>query len=63
MIAREPFAGWTDTHRIFNGLVEARVLADVGPRVVALGYVGGPNLFYLRGRSSRELPGNARSRI
>lgn len=47
-IAREPFRGWEDTYRVTNGLVEARVVADVGPRIIALARARGPNLFHVR---------------
>ncbi len=47
-ILREPFGGWTETYRVGNDAVEARVLADVGPRVVELRRAGGRNLFHLR---------------
>lgn len=47
-IAREPFAGWQDTYRVANGLVEARVVTEVGPRILELRRVGGENLFHVR---------------
>jgi hypothetical protein len=47
-IVRERFRGWEDTYRVTNGLVEARVVADVGPRIVELRRAGGENLFHLR---------------
>jgi hypothetical protein len=47
-VAREGYRGWEDTHRLANGLVEARVVADVGPRVVELRCAGGANLFHVR---------------
>lgn len=46
-IARERFRGWEDTYRVGNGLVEARVVADVGPRIVEVRRAGGDNLFHL----------------
>jgi hypothetical protein len=47
-IVAEPFGGWTDTYRLGNDAIEARVVADVGPRVVELRRPGGANLFHLR---------------
>lgn len=53
-IAREAFGGWSGTYRIANDLVTARVVADVGPRIVELGSAGGANVLHLR---TRELGG------
>ncbi len=53
-IEREAFHGWDETYRIGNGVIEVRVVADVGPRVVELRRAGGANLFHLR---SAELGG------
>jgi hypothetical protein len=47
-IERAAFAGWGDAWLLRNELVEARVVADVGPRVLDLRVRGGANLFYLR---------------
>ena len=47
-IVHEPFGGWQDTYRVANGLVEARVVTEVGPRILELRRVGGANLFHVR---------------
>jgi hypothetical protein len=47
-IAREDYRGWPDTVRIGNGLIEARVVTAVGPRVIDLRAAGGENLFHVR---------------
>jgi len=47
-ITRESFRGWHDTYRLANDAIEARVVADVGPRVLELRLRGGENLFHLR---------------
>lgn len=39
------YAGWPHCYRITNGEVELIVTADVGPRVIRYGFVGGQNLF------------------
>ena len=39
------YAGWPNCYRLSNGEVELVVTADVGPRVIRYGYVGGQNLF------------------
>jgi hypothetical protein len=49
-IERAPFHGWDDTWLLRGDRVEARVVADVGPRVLELRCRGGENLFYLRER-------------
>ena len=47
-IAQEAFRGWPNTYRVTNGLVDARVVADIGPRIIHFGPAGGTNLFYVR---------------
>jgi hypothetical protein len=47
-ITKEPFAGWSNSYRLRNGLIEAVVVADVGPRIMELRRSAGSNLFYVR---------------
>jgi hypothetical protein len=47
-ITAENYRGWPRTYRLSNGLIEARVVTAIGPRIVDLRAAGGPNLFYLR---------------
>lgn len=47
-IAKEDFRGWPNTYRLSNGLVEARVVTDVGPRIMDFHATGGANLLYVR---------------
>jgi len=42
---RIPCSGWPNCYRLTNGRIELIVTADVGPRVIRLGFVGGPNEF------------------
>ncbi|MEO7142614.1 MAG: hypothetical protein ABI165_03845 [Bryobacteraceae bacterium] len=44
------YAGWPNCYRLANDAVELVVTADVGPRVIRYGFIGGQNLFV-------ELPG------
>ncbi len=44
-VERTAYGGWENCYRITNGLVEVVVTADVGPRVIRFGFVGGPNEF------------------
>lgn len=44
-VERTAYGGWDNCYRITNGLVEVVVTADVGPRVIRFGFVGGPNEF------------------
>ena len=37
--------GWPNCYRVTNGSLEAVVTSDVGPRVIRLGFAGGPNEF------------------
>ena len=43
---RIAYGGWDNCLLLTDGLVEAVVTADVGPRVVCCNFVGEPNLFY-----------------
>ena len=47
-IVKEDFHGWPNTYRLSNGLIEARVVTDVGPRIIDLRVPGGANLFHIR---------------
>ena len=42
---RVAFNGWENTVRLANDEVEVLVTADVGPRVIRFGFIGGPNVF------------------
>ncbi len=44
-IEKATYAGWPNCYRITNGTVELIVTADVGPRIIRYGFVGGQNLF------------------
>ncbi len=39
------YRGWKNCWRVTNGVVEAIVTADVGPRVIRFGFAGGQNFF------------------
>jgi len=39
------YGGWPNCYRISNAQVELILTADVGPRVIRFGFVGGQNLF------------------
>ena len=41
------YAGWNDCVYLSNGVFEAVVSTQVGPRILRYSRVGGPNLFYL----------------
>jgi hypothetical protein len=47
-ITKENYHGWPNTYRLRNGLIEAHVVTDVGPRVIDLRVPGGANLFHIR---------------
>ena len=44
-VDKTAYAGWPNCYRLTNGEVELVVTADVGPRIIRYGYVGGQNLF------------------
>ncbi len=41
------YAGWDDCVYLSNGICEAVVSTQIGPRILRYSLVGGPNLFYL----------------
>ncbi len=47
-LVKENFHGWPNTYRLSNGLIEARVVTDVGPRIMDIRPQGGANLLYVR---------------
>ncbi|MBV9266424.1 MAG: hypothetical protein JO061_09680 [Acidobacteriaceae bacterium] len=40
------YAGWRNCYRLTNGAIELIAVADIGPRVIRCGFIGGQNLFY-----------------
>ena len=57
-IEKTSYQGWPNCYLISNGVVEAIVTGDVGPRIIRYGFVGGRNLF----RNSRSSLANPASR-
>jgi hypothetical protein len=45
IIEKTNYHGWANSYRVSNGEVEAIVTADVGPRIMRYGFVGGQNFF------------------
>lgn len=48
MITKENYRGWPNTYLVDNGLVRARVVTDVGPRILSFGASSGENLLQER---------------
>jgi hypothetical protein len=44
-VQKTEYKGWKNCYRVTNGEVELIVTADVGPRIIRYGFVGGQNLF------------------
>jgi hypothetical protein len=44
-VDKTEYKGWRNCYRVTNGEVDLVVTADVGPRVIRFGFVGGQNLF------------------
>lgn len=44
-ITKVEYKGWPNSYRVTNNKVELIVLADVGPRIISYGFVGGTNQF------------------
>ena len=40
------YGKWRNNYRLSNGRIELVVTADVGPRIIRMGFVNGQNLFY-----------------
>lgn len=47
-ITKESHAGWPNTFHLSNGLIEARVVTDIGPRIVDVRPAGKDNLLHVR---------------
>lgn len=47
-IHKEDYRGWTNTFRVSNGIIEARVVTDVGPRILDFRRRGGRNVLQPR---------------
>lgn len=47
-IVKEDFHGWPNTYRISNGLIDARIVTDIGPRIMDVRPAGGATLLYVR---------------
>jgi hypothetical protein len=46
MLERISYRGWDNAYRLFNGVVELVVTADVGPRILFYGFRNGENLLH-----------------
>lgn len=44
-IKKTSYGGWPNCFRVSNGIVELIVTADIGPRIMRYGFIGGQNLF------------------
>ncbi len=45
-IEKVPYKGWPNSYRMTNGQIELILTADVGPRIIRLGFVGEENEFH-----------------
>ena len=46
MVERFSYRGWNNTYKLFNGVVELILLADVGPRIISYGFRNSENLLH-----------------
>ena len=46
MVEKVSWRGWKNVYRLWNGIVEVRVLADVGPRILWYGFDNGDNILH-----------------
>lgn len=40
-VEKVPYGGWQNCYKVSNGVVELVATADVGPRLIRFGFVGG----------------------
>jgi len=45
-VEKVTYDGWHNVYRVANGTVQLLILADIGPRIIWYGFVGGQNEFY-----------------
>ncbi|MBX3086328.1 MAG: hypothetical protein KF716_32125 [Anaerolineae bacterium] len=45
-VEKVSYGGWSNVYRVANQQIELMVTADVGPRIIRFGFVGGDNVFY-----------------
>ncbi|MDP8242904.1 MAG: DUF4380 domain-containing protein [Candidatus Hinthialibacter antarcticus] len=57
-IEKTTFEGWNDCYRMSNGEVELIAVADIGPRILRVGFVGGQNFFSVSEGSKGKTGGN-----
>jgi len=46
MVEKISYRGWKNAYRISNGTVQLTILADVGPRIIAYGFLEGENILH-----------------
>ncbi len=44
-VEKTAYKGWPNCYRVSNGEVELVITADVGPRIIRFGFIGGQNVF------------------
>jgi len=44
-VEKTAYQGWSNCYRVTNGEIELIVTANVGPRIIRVGFLGGQNLF------------------
>jgi len=47
-IVKRDYRGWHNSYRLSNGIIEAHVVTDIGPRIMDLRTATGANLLYVR---------------
>jgi len=45
-VEKTAFNGWPNCYRVTNGEIELIITSDIGPRIMRLGFPGGPNFFF-----------------
>lgn len=57
-IEKTSFEGWSDCYRMTNGETELIIVADIGPRILKYGFVGGQNFFSVSEGTKGKTGGN-----
>lgn len=45
-VKQTAYGGWSKCVQVSNGIIDLVITAEVGPRIIRVGFVGGDNLFY-----------------
>jgi hypothetical protein len=56
-VKKEAYQGWPNCYRMSNGIIDLVATSDIGPRIIYLGFVGGPNQFHVFPETAGKMGG------